>query len=111
MNALQRIRSGAAAIGFIALAAGALWAAFAFMRQPSANRVLVVIVAIVAGVAGVFFLFWSMDQAVNRLPARWREHVRPWVFVGPAVLFLGLFLAYPVINTLATSFRDAHSQG
>ena len=63
------------------------------------------------GVAGVFFVYWAMNRVVNLLPERFREGVRPYVFVGPALVILGVFLIYPVINTLIISFKDANAQG
>ena len=36
--------------------------------------------------------------------------MRPYVFVGPALVILAVFLVYPVINTLLISFKDAGSQ-
>jgi alpha-glucoside transport system permease protein len=48
-----------------------------------------------------------MDQFVDRLPAGWREGVRPYVFVGPALVMLSVFLIYPVFNTIVLSFKDA----
>ena len=47
-----------------------------------------VVVAIVVGVGGVFFLYWAMDRIVDLLPERFREGVRPYVFVGPALVIL-----------------------
>ena len=84
--------------------------AFNFLRDADANRLLVVGVAIVVGVGGVFLLFWAMNSIVNWLPGRWREGVRPYVFVGPALVTLSVFLIYPVINTILTSFKDANGQ-
>jgi len=88
-----------------------LWASFGFLRSSHANRLLVVAVAIVVGVAGVFFLFWAMNRVVDWLPARHREGFRPYVFVGPALVILSVFLIYPVVNTIVLSFKDAHSKG
>jgi alpha-glucoside transport system permease protein len=83
------------------------WSTFDFLRDEDANRIFVVGVAIVVGVAGVFFLYWAMNRAVELLPERYRESVRPYVFVGPALVILSVFLVYPVINTLLISFKDA----
>ena len=88
----------------------ALWATFDFLRDENANRGLVVGVAIVVGVGGVFFLFWAMDRLVSALPAGYQEGVRPYVFVGPALVILAVFLVYPVINTILISFKDARSE-
>ena len=87
-----------------------LWVTFDFLRNSEANRVIVVGVAVVVGVGGVFFLYWAMNRAVELLPQRYREGVRPWIFVGPAMVLLSVFLIYPVINTILISFKDAQSQ-
>jgi alpha-glucoside transport system permease protein len=97
----------AALVGLVVL----LPRAFDFMKDDEANRLLVVGVAILLGVVGVFFVFWAMDQLVDVMPARFRESARPYVFVGPALVLLSVFLIYPVINTIMISFRDARSQG
>jgi alpha-glucoside transport system permease protein len=87
-----------------------LWSTFDFLRDEDANRILVVGVAIVVGVAGVFLLFWAMNRAIELLPERYRESVRPYIFVGPALVILSIFLVYPVINTLLISFKDAQGE-
>jgi alpha-glucoside transport system permease protein len=69
-----------------------------------------VVVALVIGVGGVFALFWAMDRVVDWLPARVREGVRPYAYVGPAVVLLTVFLVYPVINTIVLSFEDANGR-
>jgi alpha-glucoside transport system permease protein len=100
-------------IGALAIPVAAfflLWSTFDFLRQEEANRVIVVVVAIVVGVVGVFFLYWAMNRAVELLPARYREGVRPYVFVGPALVILSVFLVYPVINTLLISLKDSTGQ-
>ena len=84
--------------------------AFDFLRDEDANRFLIAIVAIVIGVAGVFALFWAMNQVVDWLPRRLRETVRPYVFIGPALVLLSVFLIYPVINTIVLSFKDSRGQ-
>ena len=87
-----------------------LWVTFDFLRDSEANRVIVVGVAVVVGGGGVFFLYWAMNRAVELLPQRYREGVRPWIFVGPALVLLSVFLLYPVINTILVGFKDAQSQ-
>ena len=107
------VSAGLRAIGGLVAVVAAfvlLSLSFGFVRDTDANKFLVVVVAILAGVGGVFFVFWAMDKAVNRLPARFRESARPYVFVGPALVILSVFLIYPVVNTILISFRDARSQ-
>src|SRR4051794_25149140 len=100
----------AAAVAVPLASFAVLWGTFGFLRDATANRFLIVGVALVLGVCGVFFLFWAMNRVVEWLPEHHREGVRPYVFVGPALVILSVFLVYPVINTILISFKDAHSQ-
>ncbi len=98
------------ALAIPALAFTALWATFDFLRDADANRFLVVGVALVVGVGGVFALYWGMNRIIDMFPEHYREGVRPYIFVGPALVILAVFLVYPVINTLLISFKDANGQ-
>jgi alpha-glucoside transport system permease protein len=103
-----------AAVGCIAalvvpvLALAAMWAVVEYLRDYDGSRLVLVAIALAVGVGGVFFFFWLMDRAVSWLPARLGEGVRPYVYVGPAVVILSVFLIYPVINTLILSLKDAN---
>jgi len=77
-----------------------------YMRDRDSNRLLVIGLALALGVGGIFFLFWAMDRLVNMLPRDVSERVRPYVYVGPALVILAVFLIYPVINTIILSFKD-----
>ncbi|MCL4166620.1 UNVERIFIED_CONTAM: hypothetical protein GTU68_025652, partial [Idotea baltica] len=37
--------------------------------------------------------------------------IRPWIFLGPAIVALGLYLAYPVVATLILSFQERLAGG
>jgi alpha-glucoside transport system permease protein len=88
-----------------------LWLTFDFLRDADANRFALAGVAIVVGVGGVFLLYWAMNRLVDYLPDSIRGGVRPYVFVGPALVILAVFLVYPVINTIIISFGDRQGQG
>jgi alpha-glucoside transport system permease protein len=51
-----------------------------------------------------------MNWLVDSLPEHFREGVRPYIFVGPALVILAVFLVYPVINTILISLRDARGE-
>lgn len=87
-----------------------LWLSFEWLRDADVNRGVIVLVALVVGVVGIFVLYWAMDFAVNQMPEEWRESVRPWVFVGPALVILSIFLLYPAVNTIWLSFFDGDSE-
>jgi alpha-glucoside transport system permease protein len=99
-------------LGAVAIPIGAfavLWFTFELLRDENASRIIVVSVALVVGVFGIFFLYWAMNRLVDYLPERLREGVRPYVFVGPCLVVLAVYLVYPVLNTIVISFMDARS--
>jgi alpha-glucoside transport system permease protein len=71
------------------------------------NRVLLAIF-VVAGVplclVGYILL---VEGGVGRLGRRPAAAIRPWLWLGPALLFLGVFLLYPTINTILQSFKNS----
>ncbi|HEY6407599.1 MAG TPA: sugar ABC transporter permease, partial [Ktedonobacteraceae bacterium] len=42
-------------------------------------------------------------------PSHWRERLSPWLWVAPSLLFLIVFLIYPLINTVVLSFMNSDS--
>ena len=95
-----------AVVGVPLLAFFLLSQSFLFLRDSDANRLVIILVALVVGVIGVFGLYWVMDFVANQLPERIGVRLRPWIFVGPALSVLALFLVWPTIRTLWLSFRD-----
>lgn len=67
------------------------------------------LVAIVAGVGGAMSLFYFLNMTVEGLPQRAEGRVKPYIFVLPAVAFIGLFLVYPTVQTIVYSFADDES--
>ena len=87
----------------------ALWWSFTFMRDADANKFLVAIVALIVGVGAVWAIYLITDNLVSLLPSAIRENVRPFVFVGPALVILLVYLIYPAFLTVINSFRNANS--
>jgi alpha-glucoside transport system permease protein len=80
---------------------------FIFMRDADANKILIAVVALVFGVGAVWALYLLTDNLVGLLPERARRLIRPFVFVGPAMAILGIYLLYPTVQTLIQSFMGA----
>lgn len=89
------------------------------------ERILYALVAIVAAVSALLLYFygtnWLLDRAfADRVTAdgsvlssregRIREAIRPWLFVGPALILLILFLVYPAVQTVFLSFFDSNGR-
>jgi alpha-glucoside transport system permease protein len=93
------------------VAIGLLYWSGTVLLNEDANRLVVVFVALIIGVIGVFAMYYAMDWLVNRLPERYRDYVLPFVFVGPALVVLSVFLVYPTIVTFKLSFQDRDGEG
>jgi alpha-glucoside transport system permease protein len=87
-----------------------LWQIFIFLRDSEAPQLVIVLVAILWGVGGVAVLFVVSNWMVEQLPGEWARRLQPFVFIGPAVVIMGWYLAVPVLRTLVYSFQDALSQ-
>jgi alpha-glucoside transport system permease protein len=70
------------------------------------TKILNAILAIIGGVGGALLLYWLLNKLAERLPGRWEDRIKPLVFVGPAVLVIGVFLIYPAVRTLVVSFAN-----
>ncbi|MPZ15514.1 MAG: ABC transporter permease subunit [Chloroflexi bacterium] len=65
-----------------------------------------VVVGVPAITAGYLVL---AERALGLLPYSRRPAVRPWLWLGPGLVLLLVFLVYPSLNTLYLSFLDASS--
>jgi len=50
-----------------------------------------------------------VEYGLRRLPERVQWKLRPWLWLAPALAFLGVFLIYPALHTFSLSFLDARS--
>lgn len=73
-------------------------------------KILNALIIVAAGVVGAPLLYFALNAVVNRLPERLRGWLRPYVFVGPALVMVGIFLVYPTVHTVILSFRDRFGQ-
>jgi alpha-glucoside transport system permease protein len=72
-------------------------------------KILNALIAIVAGVGGALLLYYVMNKLVEMLPGRWEDRVKPYVYLLPAYLAIGLFLIYPAVRTIVFSFANRDS--
>ena len=69
-------------------------------------KILNALLAIIGGIGGAMILFWLLNKLAESLKGRWEDRVKPWVFAGPAILAIGVYLIYPAIVTLQYSFAN-----
>ena len=83
-----------------------LWQGYLFLQKADAPQIVQVLVAIIWGVGGVALLYLVTNWLVMKLPKRISKVLQPFVFVGPAVVIMGWFLAIPVLRSLIASFKN-----
>jgi alpha-glucoside transport system permease protein len=86
------------------------------------NPALQGLITIVIGVGGCIGYFYFSNQILDKVlyPAKGpnigrninrANQIRPWLFLFPAIVALGLYLAYPVFETLRLSVTDRSQDG
>ncbi|NHF73733.1 carbohydrate ABC transporter permease [Paracoccus xiamenensis] len=80
---------------------------------------LLAVGTIAVGVLGCMAWFWGSNYVLDAiLPPRGPNAgdnirragmIRPWLFLGPAILFLGVYLVYPVLNSIWLSLFNGSS--
>jgi alpha-glucoside transport system permease protein len=64
---------------------------------------LLVVIGVPASLVGYIFL---IELVLRALPQRHVPRIRPYLWIAPALAFLGVFLIYPTIDTIRRSFLD-----
>ena len=65
-----------------------------------AAKLVLAAVALAVGVGGIWLFYAGLNAIVMRLSPRWRGSLLPWVFVGPALALLTIYLVWPVVSTI-----------
>lgn len=67
------------------------------------------VIAILGGIGGAIIIFWILNKLAESLKGRWEDRVKPWMFAGPAILAIAVYLIYPAIVTIQYSFANEDS--
>ena len=52
-----------------------------------------------------------IEVILRLVPRRMGRGIRPWLWLAPALMFLGVFLVYPTIATIIRSFQNRRGDG
>jgi alpha-glucoside transport system permease protein len=74
------------------------------------ERVITAIIAVIGVPAVLVVYIWGTEQALRLVSERMKPRIRPWLWLLPALGFLGLFLVYPMIGTIIGSLQDRVGQ-
>jgi alpha-glucoside transport system permease protein len=70
------------------------------------DRLIQVFVVVIGVPAATVLYVYIIEWLLARLPDRPRARIRPWLWIGPALVLLSLYLIYPTINTIYVSLFD-----
>lgn len=72
---------------------------------------LTAIEAVTAGIAFTVLIYWLLNLAVQKLPEKTKNKVEPYVFIGPVLLLIGLFVVWPTMQSIRLSFMEEAIDG
>lgn len=66
-------------------------------------KLTTLVVGVLVGVGGIWLVYVGLNAATDLLPRRPAAALRPWLFVGPALVMVAVFLVIPAIATIWSS--------
>jgi alpha-glucoside transport system permease protein len=74
--------------------------------DPILSKAIIAVVGLTVGIGGIWLLFIGAHSLLELLGQRWLSRLAPWLFVGPALLIVGVYLVFPAVLTIITSFTE-----
>lgn len=84
--------------------------AFFFIDSLSDAALMTALTGVVISITASAGIFIGLNGLVSLLPGKVGTKIRPWVFVGPALLFLLVTLVVPAFRTIYLSVLDNASE-
>lgn len=73
-------------------------------------QVLIAVASVIGGLVVSFLLYWALNAVVAKLPRKHAARLLPYVFIGPVLVLITVFLVYPTVRTFVLSFMDRRSE-
>ena len=67
--------------------------------------------AVIAGIAITALIYFLLNLLIHRLPERAKRKVEPYVFIGPVLVLIGLFVIWPTLQSIRLSFMEEAIDG
>ena len=67
--------------------------------------------AVVAGIAITALLYFFLNKLIHLFPERVKRKVEPYIFIGPVLLLIGLFVIWPTLQSVRLSFMEEAIDG
>ena len=73
-------------------------------------QIVSALVSVVGGLTVSFLIYFALNALVGRFNTKWNARLLPYVFIGPVLVLIALFLLYPALRTIYLSFFNATGQ-
>jgi ABC-type sugar transport system permease subunit len=80
--------------------------AFWFIDSLSDSALMIALTGVVISITASAGIFIGANGLASLMPGKVAEKLRPWIFVGPALLFIFVTLVVPTVRTLYLSLLD-----
>jgi len=70
-------------------------------------QIVSALISVVGGLTVSFFIYFGLNALVGRFNQKWKARLLPYVFIGPVIVLIALFLVYPAVRTIYLSFFNA----
>lgn len=67
--------------------------------------------AVIGGIAITALIYWLLNLLVHQLPEKIKKKVEPYVFIGPVLILIGIFIVIPTIQSIRLSFMEEAIDG
>ena len=67
--------------------------------------------AVIAGIAITALIYFLLNLLIHQLPERIKRKVEPYVFIGPVLALIGLFIIWPTLQSIRLSFMEEEIDG
>ncbi|HEU5081836.1 MAG TPA: hypothetical protein VFU14_00740, partial [Acidimicrobiales bacterium] len=85
-------------------------AVFWFLDSLSESSLMIALTGVVISLTASAGLFVGANGLASLLPGRAADALRPWIFVGPALLFIFAALVVPTVRTIYLALLDNRSE-
>ncbi|AIV39513.1 MULTISPECIES: carbohydrate ABC transporter permease [unclassified Curtobacterium] len=75
------------------------------------QQVLSVLVSVIGGLAVSFLIYLGLNFLVSKTHGKWHGRLLPYVFIGPVLLLLLVFLVVPTVQTVIQSLQKTDQYG
>ena len=67
--------------------------------------------AVIAGIAITALIYWLLNLLIHRFPEKIKKKVEPYVFMGPVLFLIGVFIVIPTLQSIRLSFMEEEIDG